>query len=190
MVVYGGEFLNIIVMKKILIMTIVLTLYSCMDVWFIADTAIPVNINCKDTLLLAMECGKIEITSSCIYRNRNSNIDIYVKQYFRECACVLNKDSLRFDTSDNIKIKDIQLFHRKKYESSRQTKRTEGNTCQINSEEIVFLCISTMVSDDWTYMLTILPCNSITCNGKPLITDTIKISLRDNRGKRVVEMKQ
>jgi hypothetical protein len=147
-----------------------------MDVWFIADTAMPVKINCKDTLLLKMECGEIEITSS--YIHRNSIIDIYVKHSFKECDCILNKDLIRFDMNDNIKVNDIQLFHRKKNEDSRKTKKIDENTYQINSEEIVFLCVNATVSKKWERVLTIPPCNYIICNDKSLLTDTIRIKLK------------
>jgi hypothetical protein len=179
MEVIGGKTIKIIIMKQIVIIIIAVMFHSCMDVWFIADRAIPVKINCKDTLLLGMECGEIELSTSYIQNNSNSqNINIYVRQYFKSCDCVLNKDLLLFDLDDKIKVNDIQLFHRKKNDDSRQTKKIEENTYQINSEEIVFLCINATVSENWNYVLKIQPNNYILCNDKPLLTDTIKIRLK------------
>ena len=167
-------------MKQIVIIAIAVMFHSCMDVLFIADRAIPVTTNCKDTFLLKIECGEIEFTSSYILNDKNGyNVNIYIKQYFKDCDCVLNKDSIRFELDNNIKVNDIQLFHRKRNDKSRQTKKIEGNIYQINSEDIVFLCINAMVSDNWNYVLKIDQNNFIMCGGKPIITDTIKIQLKD-----------
>jgi hypothetical protein len=77
-----------------------------------------------------------------------------------------------------VKIEGIQFMHRKRNQSSSQTKEIDQSIYQIDTSEVIFVSIDISISKDWKEDLILLPSNYILCNDKPLIADTLRINLK------------
>lgn len=69
-------------------------------------------------------------------------------------------------------------MHRSKKQTSRRTKQIEQNIYQIEADEIVFVSFDISFLKETKKEITILPSDYIICKEKPLLKDTIKISLK------------
>jgi hypothetical protein len=154
------------------------TVLICMTMFMSCDKSHILNINDIKNYSIDCECGNIFIGASGFSNS------VFIGQHFNGNYTVLT-DSLKIEFNpESIKMKDIVYVMDKK--------NITDTVINVNNNAIL-LCFNLYSNIPYgidTSMMYILPCSYIMCNGKPLITDTIRISLRDNRGKRVVEMKQ
>jgi hypothetical protein len=154
-----------------------------MDVFYMGDVAYPIKVNDRASLEFNSECGKVDLVCSVSTKDVES-VDkamIFLKHHFYTDQYTLCMDSFRVISENTYcKIGNVYFLNRKKGEVSRKTKGMDKNVAlyHISADEIVFVSFDVYFSKNWDEDLMILPCNYMMCKGTPLITDTIRISLK------------
>jgi len=134
------------------------------------DKSVPVSINNGKNMRIATDCGKITFTSS------KFSSAVFFSQQF-EGSFLVQPELLKLEFSPQfVGMKNLTFSvgdeQRKNNDSFQVNNNYVGVRFTVFSETPVSLDIVTMV---------ILPCDYIMCNNKPLLTDTIRISLKDKR---------
>lgn len=163
-------------MRTFIFILLMMFCYSC-DIFFIADIATPIKANHQDSLRFSTCCGVVEFMPSYI-KLKEDKIQIHLKHCFYDGEYCLYKDSVRLLMDNSLKLDSVYLMGRNKNQDSRKTKAIRQTEYQVNTNEIVFVCFDMSITKNWDGKLTILPCSYITCDGIPLITDTIRITLK------------
>lgn len=148
--IYGGS-------KRILLLLLLCQLYGC-------DIATPLLVNGEQACFFSAECGKVELTA------QRFGGDTFI--LFSNIAdCVVNVDSIEFDTLSHYwNPDDVVLFIDGRGRVCKNGSRPTSCHLKTRSMKANQKCITLTV--DTIYLP---PSNLITCNGIPLITDTIKL---------------
>ena len=153
-----------------------------MDVLYLGDRAIPVKANGENSLMFRSECGNVDFAPSQLQNNMaesSNKFTIYLKHCFDKGNYILYTDSFNIKKESNdFKVDNILFMQRGVNQDSRKTKQIKQSIYQVNANEIVFVSFDVYFSKKWEEYLMILPCNYIMCKEIPLITDTIRISLK------------
>jgi hypothetical protein len=170
-------------MRTVIFILLMVFCYSCMDIFYMGDVAYPIRTNERASLEFNSECGKVDIVSLISTKDVES-VDkamIFLRHHFYTDQYTLCPDSFRvISESDYCKIGNIYFLNRKKGELSRKTKGMDKNVASylVSADETIFVSFEIIFSKNWDEDLMILPCNYIMCKETPLITDTIRISLK------------
>lgn len=164
--------------KKIVFILVMIFCYSCMDVFYHGDLATPIKINGIDSLKLNSECGEFSLVALGYQMKNPSQYTIFLKYNFNTSNGVLHTDSFKILKNDGFIVNNVRFMHRSKKQTSRRTKQIEQNVYQIEADEIVFVSFDISFLKETKKEITILPSDYIICKEKPLLKDTIKISLK------------
>jgi hypothetical protein len=151
-------------MKKIQKLLIIIILFVCVS----CDTSVPLVIENNKSYTISTECGNIKITGASMF---HEHIFCEFNGTF-----VLNFDSLNIDIIPNtIEIINLAYY----YNDKLVTDLKEINTNIKDKVSIRFDYKSDISIDKKSITVLMLPSNFITCEGKPIITDTIRIQLKN-----------
>ena len=169
-------------MRTVIFILLMVFCSSCMDVLYLGDRAIPVKANGENSLMFRSECGNVDFAPSQLQNNMaesSNKFTIYLKHCFDKGNYILYTDSFNIKKESNdFKVDNILFMQRGVNQDSRKTKQIKQSIYQVNANEIVFVSFDVYFSKKWEEYLMILPCNYIMCKEIPLITDTIRISLK------------
>jgi hypothetical protein len=146
--------------KMVICCMLALLLSSC-------DRSVPISINEGKDMCITTDCGKITLTCS-----KFGGLILFGQKF--EGSFWIQPDSLKLAFSPHfVGVKNLTFSV-----GNEERKNSESFQINNNSVRIHFTVFSeTPVSLDTVTML-VLPCDYIMCNDKPLLTDTIKISLK------------
>lgn len=134
------------------------------------DSSVPISINNEKSITIATDCGRISLTCS-----RFGGLILFGQKF--EGSFWIQPDSLKLAFSpDFVGVKNL-IF------SVGNEEEKNSGSFQVNNKSVrVHFTIfsETPVSLDSVTML-VLPCDYIMCNDKPLLTDTLRVSLNRNR---------
>jgi hypothetical protein len=128
------------------------------------DPLIKLNLNANNLYHLDTSCGIVEFKSSLLTSH------IFINQRFIGEKLLINKDSLKIMVSSP-RLNEVL------YTSfvTNEGVEIKENSFWINCDKEFILEMKLKYALNHTEFVSILPCNYIMCNNKPLITDTIRI---------------
>lgn len=147
-------------------------IFWCWLVWFLpsCDKSVRVSINDNRELQIGTDCGKIKFVSSK-FGNR-----LFFTQKF-DGTFKINPNSIKIEFVPNtIKIGKLSFLLGGEEINSSESFEVKDNYVLVSVDPF-----STKPVNLDTVTMYILPCNYIMCGSVPLITDTIKISLKKIR---------
>jgi len=129
------------------------------------DKSVPLEINTGKVYPLETACGKMEFRASAF----SNSITIY--QDFKTGEFELNFDSLAVSVypQEAAEIKAVKFYDKDKVILDSKKMVKSGDLVSI-----YFTFLKPVYTSQAT--LLILPCNYIVCNGRPLISDTLRIN--------------
>ena len=134
------------------------------------DTSIPLSIDNGKEMVVDTDCGKITLVGSIF------SSAVFFTQKF-EGSFWVHPDSLKVEFLPNfVGLKEITF-------SKNGEQRKNNESFQVNNTYVsvnLSLLSPTPIDLDTVTML-VLPGSYIMCNNKPLLTDTIRISLKSKR---------
>ena len=141
------------------------------------DMLRPVVINGQKECILPNECGIIKI--------RASSLEAFPPMYI---ACTfdgkyhVNTDSLKIEAVPNhVAVTNI-VFRARNKNILKKRRIFTGNEIETKKDEslLIWFGIESATPFSWSeVIILLLPSNLITCEGKPIITDTIRIQLKN-----------
>lgn len=164
MVDYGGKQIN----KNMKIKGLILVLF--IFVGLSCDISKPIIIDGQREYVILSQCGSIKIQGSSF-----STLVIIGARFNGKYH--INRDLLKMETisdKDTIVNMRFQLNDKDLFERKLETKNGEAIT-------VTFTLKSTEPYRKANDTILLLPSNFIMCEGKPVITDTLKLRLGDRR---------